>query len=69
MLHREDLDGALPHRLALYWIVDPFEATLTILVLDGTVYRELGVFGRGAQATSPTLGDIPLDVSAILDTE
>ncbi len=62
---REYAEAGIPE----YWIVDPFEATLTILVLGGTVYRELGVFGRGAQATSPTLGDIPLDVSAILDTE
>ena len=51
------------------WIIDPFEETITVLVLDGPAYREVGVFARGAQATSLTLDGALLDVSAILDAE
>jgi Uma2 family endonuclease len=52
-----------------YWIVDPFEETITVLTLDGGVYREVGVFIRGARATSATLSGVSLDVSAVLDAQ
>jgi Uma2 family endonuclease len=52
-----------------YWIIDPFEETITVLTLDGGVYREVGVFIRGARATSATLSGVSLDVSAVLDAQ
>jgi Uma2 family endonuclease len=55
--------------IAEYWIVDPFEETLTVLALDGAVYREVGVFTRGTTATSPTLPGVSLDVSGVLDAQ
>jgi len=62
---REYAEAGIPE----YWIVDPFEETITVLVLDGSVYRESGVFARGAVAASGTLAGIALDVSAILDAQ
>lgn len=35
-----------------YWIVDPAEKKITVLTLDGNVYREHGVFTCGMNATS-----------------
>lgn len=52
-----------------YWIVDPFEETITVLTLDGGIYREVGVFIRGAQAKSATLSGVSLDVSSVLDAQ
>jgi len=60
---REYEEAGIPE----YWIVDPFEETITVLVLDGPMYRELGVFARGSRATSATLESVFLDVSAVLD--
>lgn len=50
-----------------YWIIDPFEETITVLVLDGVAYREIGVFIRGARAVSATLAGVSLDVTGVLD--
>ena len=38
--------------IAEYWIVDPEEKRITVLTLDGQAYREHGVFGMAATATS-----------------
>jgi Uma2 family endonuclease len=50
-----------------YWIVNPDDATLTVLRLDGDTYSEHGVFRRGAVADSPTLTDFRVDVSSVFD--
>ena len=42
-------EGGIPE----YWIVDPRDETITVLVLRGNAYVEHGVFSRGAAATSP----------------
>jgi Uma2 family endonuclease len=47
-----------------YWIVDPQEQRITVLVLDGTAYRTHGVFGPGEQAMSVLLSGFAVDVSA-----
>jgi Uma2 family endonuclease len=38
--------------IAEYWIVDPAEHKIMVLVLDGERYRVHGEFGRGSVATS-----------------
>ena len=50
-----------------YWIVDPRNETITVLVLDGDAYVERGVHGRGGTATSPSLEGFAADVSAVFD--
>ena len=42
-----------------YWIVDPEQSRITILVLQGSSYREHGVFGPGQTATSVLLPSSP----------
>jgi Uma2 family endonuclease len=50
-----------------YWIVDPGEATLTVLHLIDGSYAEHGVFRRGQQVTSPLLPEFSAAVEAVLD--
>jgi Uma2 family endonuclease len=38
-----------------YWIVNPLNDSITVLVLDGNDYREWAVFQRGEQASSKLL--------------
>lgn len=52
-----------------YWIVNPLEQTITVLVLDGKTYAEHGVFGRGARAESKLLAGFSIDVDEVLDAE
>jgi Uma2 family endonuclease len=56
-------EGGIPE----YWIVDPAEERITVLVLKGKAYQFHGEFGRGAQATSVLLAGFAVDVSATLD--
>ena len=56
-------EGGIPE----YWIADPRDETITVLVLEGGGYVEHGVFGRGASATSPLLEGFAADVSAVFD--
>ena len=39
-------------RIPEYWIVNPIDETVTVLVLDGDAYVEHGVFRRGERASS-----------------
>jgi Uma2 family endonuclease len=48
-----------------YWIVNPMNRTITVLTLDGEVYREHGVFSRGMRASSVLLAGFALDVRAV----
>lgn len=48
-----------------YWIVDPATRSITVLVLDGGHYREHGVFGPGARATSVLLPGFAVEVDAV----
>ena len=50
--------------IAEYWIVDPRERTITVLVLDGETYREHGIFGVGSNATSVLFPGFQIDVDA-----
>ena len=49
-----------------YWIVDPEEGRIIVLVLQGTEYVEHGAFGRGGRATSRLMPGFSVDVTAVL---
>jgi Uma2 family endonuclease len=49
-----------------YWIVDPEEGRITVLILDGTTYTVHGEFSRGQQATSKLLPGFVVDVASAL---
>ena len=50
--------------IAEYWIVDPESQQITVLTLDGSAYREHGVFGKGGKASSVLLPGFAVDVDA-----
>jgi Uma2 family endonuclease len=52
-----------------YWIVNPEEATITVLKLDDGVYLARGVFGRGETATSVLLAGFTVSVDAVCEAE
>lgn len=56
-------------RIPEYWIVNPLNETITVLVLEDEAYREHGVFGRGTTATSVVLAGFAVDTSTLLDAE
>ena len=49
-----------------YWIVNPRNATITVLVLEGKAYAEYGMFQRGERALSKLLSGFSVDVDAVL---
>ena len=51
-----------------YWIVNPIDETVTVLVLAAGEYREHGVFRPGQQADSPLLTGFSVDVRATFST-
>jgi Uma2 family endonuclease len=51
--------------IAEYWIVDPHESRVTVLVLDGTSYRVHGMFGAGTTAISVLLPGFAVAVDAL----
>ena len=54
-------------RIPEYWIVDPIDETVTVLVLEGDVYAEHGVFRRGQHATSRYLEGFSVSVAEVFD--
>jgi Uma2 family endonuclease len=50
-----------------YWIVNPEDASITVLQLAGDGYATHGVFHRGDTATSPLLAGFAVAVDAVLD--
>jgi Uma2 family endonuclease len=50
--------------IAEYWIVDPREHQISVLVLESGNYRVHGQFGRGAIATSLVLQGFTVEVDA-----
>jgi Uma2 family endonuclease len=48
-----------------YWIVDPEEERILVLVLDGGAYREHGDFRKGAEAASATLPGFSVSVESV----
>jgi Uma2 family endonuclease len=52
-----------------YWIVNPLDATITVLTLAGDAYAEHGRFSRGATATSTLLEGFTVSVDAVFAAE
>ena len=50
-----------------YWIVDPADQSITVFALEGDVYAELGVHGRGDTARSRLLDGFGVPVTDVLD--
>ena len=53
--------------IAEYWIVDPQEDQVTVLVLQDKIYVEHGVFRPGDEATSVLLPGLCIDVRRMLN--
>jgi len=49
-----------------YWIVDPQDQTVTVLVLVGECYDDHGRFVRGQTATGKLLSKFTVDVDALM---
>lgn len=49
-----------------YWIVDPLEQSITVLVLVGGAYESIGVYRAGERAASRVLPGFSLDVRSVL---
>ena len=54
-------------RIPEYWIVNPVDETITVLILADEAYRQHGVFRRGQQADSQCLGGFVLGVADVFD--
>ena len=54
-------------RIPEYWIADPRDETITVLVLDGDAYVEHGVHALGDAAASRLLDGFVADVTAVFD--
>lgn len=50
-----------------YWIVNPLDDTITVLVLSDQHYAEHGIFTRGMQASSVLLDGFGVDVAMVFD--
>lgn len=56
-------------RIPEYWIVNPADETVTVLVLDGSAYVEHGVFRRGQRAVSRCLEAFSVSVAEVFDAD
>ena len=50
-----------------YWIVNPLDETITVLLLDGDAYTEHGIFHRSQSATSALLDGFVVQVDEVFD--
>lgn len=48
-----------------YWIVNPLDKTITVLVLDGDTYTTYDIFRQGQTAQSKLLTDFSISVDAV----
>lgn len=56
-------------RIPEYWIVNPIDESVAVLVLRGDAYEEHGTFGRGQRAESVQLEGFSVDVSELFDAK
>jgi Uma2 family endonuclease len=52
-----------------YWLIDPSTQTLTVLELQGDIYREVGVFRDRDRIVSPTFPELALKAEQVFQTE
>lgn len=52
-----------------YWIIEPQAETIRVFVLEGASYRELGCYGRGAEARSARLEGLIVEVTPLFDAK
>jgi Uma2 family endonuclease len=52
-----------------YWIVNPLDESITVLVLECDAYAEHGIFHRGEHASSKLLNGFSLNVNEVLDAK
>lgn len=52
-----------------YWVVNPLNDTITVLVLEGEAYGEAGVFGRSERAVSTLLSGFEVSVDEVFDAQ
>ena len=52
-----------------YWTVNPLDATITVLALEGDAYRTAGLYLRGEQAVSVLLAGFAITVDEVFDAE
>ena len=56
-------------RVPEYWIVNPIDETVAVLVLDGGEYSDDGLFRRGDEVDSPSLPGLKVAVGDLFDTK
>ncbi len=54
-------------RVPEYWIVNPMTQTISVLRLRGEAYEEIGVYRRGASATSSLKPEFSVSVTEVFD--
>jgi len=59
------VDAGIPE----YWIVNPLDETISVLMLQGDTYTEHGIFRRGETATSKLLDRFEVDVDSVFDAD
>ncbi len=57
-------EGGVPE----YWIVNPMTETITVLNLQGTAYREAGVYRRGQAAVCVLRPEFSVSVDEVFDS-
>ena len=55
--------------VAEYWIVNPSNETILVLVLNKNRYRQLGCFARGSATRSSLLQEFHLSVDQVFDAD
>ena len=50
-----------------YWIANPLDETITVLINTGDAYKEHGVFVRGEWASGALLAGFEIEVDAVFD--
>src|SRR5207248_4484441 len=60
---REYAEAGVPE----YWIVNPLDETIGVLILRDGAYVERGSFARGMRATSALFPDVSVEVDAVFD--
>lgn len=56
-------------RIPEYWIVNPLDDTITVLVLQEDSYVEHGVYRRGERASSKLLAGFSVDVAEVFNAK